>query len=155
MPQAMLIIQSALIALGHPLSTFMGLASSQAEPSSFAWRWPVAFQGVFLAIVLVALPFLPESPRWLMQHDRVEEATSVLARLEGKGIGPDHPTVVRQSEEIMASVQKEAALGQASWREVFTEGKNRNISRVLLGAGPYMWVNDLEKVSSLLRFETG
>ena len=88
--------------------------------------------------ILAALPLLPESPRWLVQHDRLEEATDVLARLEGKSIGPDNPNVMRQSEDILASVQQEAALGQASWGEVFTEGKNRNISRVLLGAGPYM-----------------
>ena len=116
----------------------MGLASSHAEPSSFAWRWPIAFQGVFLVMILVALPVLPESPRWLVQHDRIDEATNVLARLEGKGIGREHPSVVRQSQDILASVRQEAALGQASWGEVFTEGKNRNISRVLLGAGPYM-----------------
>ena len=116
----------------------MGLASSYAEPSSFAWRWPIAFQGVFLVMILVALPVLPESPRWLVQHDRIEEATNALARLEGRGIGHEHPSVVRQSEAILASVRQEAALGQASWGEVFTEGKNRNISRVLLGAGPYM-----------------
>ena len=73
-----------------------------------------------------------------MQHDRLEEAVDVIAKLEGAGIGHDHPNVVRQSEEIVASVQQEAALGEASWAEVFTEGKNRNLSRVLLGAGPYM-----------------
>ena len=130
----------------------MGLASSQAEPSSFAWRWPIAFQGVFLVLILIALPILPESPRWLVQHDRVEEATNVLARLEGQDLGPAHPKVVRQREEILASVKQEAALGQASWGEVFTEGKNRNISRVLLGAGPYMYVLALpcrHRVSSL------
>ena len=78
----MLIIQSALIALGHPLSTFMGLASSQADPSSFAWRWPIAFQGFFLIIILFMLPMLPESPRWLVQKDRLDEAVHVFARLE-------------------------------------------------------------------------
>ena len=118
----------------------MGLASSQAEPSSFAWRWPIAFQGVFLVTILIALPMLPESPRWLAQHDRLEEAASVFARLEGKGVSIEHPSVVHQRDEVKASVQQERLLGSASWGEVFTEGKNRNISRVLLGAGPYMCV---------------
>ena len=136
--QALLIIQSALIAFGHPLSTFMGLASSQAEPSSFAWRWPNGFQGVFLIIILVALPFLPESPRWLAQQDRLDEAAIVFARLEGKGVNTEHPNVKRQRDEVEASVQQELLLGSASWAEVFTEGKNRNISRVLLGTGPYL-----------------
>lgn len=116
----------------------MGLASKQADPSSFAWRWPIAFQGFFLIIILLALPLLPESPRWLVQHDRLDEAVDVWARLEGKGVSIDHPNVIRQRDEVHASVQQEQRLGTATWGEVFTEGPNRNISRVLLGAGPYM-----------------
>ena len=134
----MLIIQSALIALGFPISTFMGLASSQADPSSFAWRWPIAFQGFFLIIILIMLPFLPESPRWLISHDRIEEATEVFAALEGKTATVTDEVVLRQRDMVVASVQHERELGEASWGEVFTEGKPRNLSRVLLGAGPYM-----------------
>ena len=119
----------------------MGLASSQAEPSSFAWRWPIAFQGVFLILILVALPLLPESPRWLAQQDRLEEAAIVFARLEGRGVSIEHPNVQRQRDEVQTSVQQELLLGSASWGEVFTEGKTRNISRVLLGTGPYLYVS--------------
>ena len=134
----MLVIQSALIALGFPISTFMGLASSQADPSSFAWRWPIAFQGFFLIIILCVLPFLPESPRWLISHGRVEEATEVFAALEGKTATINDSRVLRERDMVVASVNREKELGEASWAEVFTEGPNRNISRVLLGAGPYM-----------------
>lgn len=133
---AMLIIQSALIALGHPVSTFMGLASRQAEPSSFGWRWPIAFQGVFMVLILLGLPFLPESPRWLVHKGRIEEATSVFAILSGNSV--DDPQTLLERDEIVASVEEEKKLGEATWGEVFTEGPNRNISRVLLGAGPYM-----------------
>ncbi|KAL8941026.1 MAG: hypothetical protein Q9211_001992 [Gyalolechia sp. 1 TL-2023] len=148
---AMLIIQSALIALGHPLSTFMGLASRQAEPSSFGWRWPIAFQGVFLVAILLGLPFLPESPRWLLQHGRIEEATEVFAHLGGKDTTIDDPKILAERDEVIASVEEEKRLGQASWGEVFTEGPNRNISRVLLGAGPYMF-NQWSGINSLAYF---
>ncbi|KAI9699651.1 MAG: hypothetical protein M1836_002685 [Candelina mexicana] len=137
---ALLVIQSALIAFGHPLSTAMGLASSQAEPSTFAWRWPIAVQGIFVVAILCILPFLPESPRWLVQHDRVEEATEIIARLEGSHASITDRDVVRDRDAIVASVEQERAVGEASWAEVFTEGKMRNLSRVLLGAGPYMYV---------------
>ena len=116
----------------------MGLASRQAEPSSFGWRWPIAFQGVFLLLILICLPFLPESPRWLVQHDRHDEATDCFARLGGKGCTVTDPQILHERDEVIRSVQEERKLGQATWGEVFTEGKNRNISRVLLGAGPYM-----------------
>ena len=125
----------------------MGLASSQAEPSSFAWRWPIAFQGIFLIVILCALPFLPESPRWLAQHDKLDQAVSVFAKLEGNGVNIEHPSVIRQRDEVKASVQQELLQGSASWAEVFTEGKNRNISRVLLGAGPYLYIPPLLQAS--------
>ena len=118
----------------------MGLASSQADPSSFAWRWPIAFQGFFLILILLGLPFLPESPRWLISHDRVGEATEVFARLESKSATINDEKILKERDLVVASVQQERELGKASWAEVFTEGKNRNISRVLLGVGPYMYV---------------
>lgn len=118
----------------------MGLASRQAEPSSFGWRWPIAFQGVFLVAILLCLPFLPESPRWLIQHGRIEEATQVFAHLGGKDTSINDPKILAERDDVITSVEEEKRLGQATWGEVFTEGPNRNISRVLLGAGPYMCV---------------
>ena len=150
----MLVIQSALIALGHPLSTFMGLASSQTEPSEFSWRWPVAFQGVFCVIVLVVLPFLPESPRWLLSHDRADEAQKVFARLAGKkGLPSDHPHVTQQLSEVKRNIDEERAIGEATWTEIFTEGKYRNLSRVLLGAGPYL-MNQWSGINCLVSHPT-
>jgi len=134
--QALLIIQSAFIALGYPLSTAMGLAARQAEPSSFAWRWPIAFQGIFLILIFISLPFLPESPRWLIQQGRIREATEVFARLESSNV--DDPKVITERDMVAAAIKEEHDQGHASWAEVFTEGKERTISRVLLGAGPYL-----------------
>ena len=73
-----------------------------------------------------------------MQHGRLDEATDVFARLGGKNTTIDDPVILSERDDIIASVEEERKLGQASWGEVFTEGKNRNLSRVLLGAGPYM-----------------
>ncbi len=138
----------------------MGLASRQAEPSSFGWRWPIAFQGVFIVLILLALPFLPESPRWLVQHGRLEEAADVFARFGGRNAMISDLDIVKERDEVVASVEEERKLGQASWAEVFTEGKNRNISRVLLGAGPYMykqtsiliyWLKYCSQVQSMVR----
>ena len=73
-----------------------------------------------------------------MQHGRLDEATNVFALLGGKHATINDAAILNERDDIIASVEEERKLGQASWAEVFTEGKNRNLSRVLLGAGPYM-----------------
>ena len=116
----------------------MGLAGHSAEPSSFAWRWPIAFQAIFIFMILMSLPFLPESPRWLLQHGKYEEATEVFAIFQNSNTAPSNPGALEECNEVMASIEEERHLGQASWKELFMEGKERNLSRVLLGAGAYL-----------------
>lgn len=63
-------------------------ASAGASTESFwfgyeAWRWMYWMQAVPAAVFLVALLFIPESPRYLVAKGRTEEATHVLTRLFG------------------------------------------------------------------------
>lgn len=48
-----------------------------------AWRWMYLAQAVPAAVFLVALFFIPESPRYLVSRGRVDEARKVLSNLFG------------------------------------------------------------------------
>ncbi|RZA36356.1 MAG: MFS transporter [Lysobacteraceae bacterium] len=48
-----------------------------------AWRWMFWIEIVPAAVFLVALLFIPESPRYLMVKDRIADAEQVLTRLYG------------------------------------------------------------------------
>lgn len=48
-----------------------------------AWRWMYLMQAVPAAVFLVALLFIPESPRYLVSKGRDDEARGVLTRLFG------------------------------------------------------------------------
>jgi SP family sugar:H+ symporter-like MFS transporter len=48
-----------------------------------AWRWMFWMQFIPAAAYLIALFFIPESPRFLVLRGRREEARAVLARLFG------------------------------------------------------------------------
>lgn len=45
------------------------------------WRMVVIFQIMVPIIIMVALPFQPESPRWYVKKNRVEEARSTLRKI--------------------------------------------------------------------------
>lgn len=48
-----------------------------------AWRWMYWMQAVPAAVFLVALLFIPESPRYLVSKGRIDEAKAVLGKLFG------------------------------------------------------------------------
>jgi hypothetical protein len=53
--------------------------------SSWAWRLPTVVQCIIPAVVMCIIMFLPETPRWLISKDRIEEATAVMAKYHGDG----------------------------------------------------------------------
>ncbi len=66
-----------------------------------AWRWMYWMQAIPAAVFLVALTFIPESPRFLVQKGRLDEARVVLTRLFG-------PSAAQQKlGEIAASFDKD------------------------------------------------
>ncbi|KAF9771622.1 hypothetical protein IL306_010732 [Fusarium sp. DS 682] len=101
---------------------------------AIAWRFPLAFQFVFIFAMFATVPWLPESPRWLLYHGHDAEALQVLACLENKS--EDDTTVVAMKEEIVYSVKYEKE-HQIRWRDLFrsTSGATKPLRRLLLGAG--------------------
>lgn len=133
---ALLVVQSALIIIGVAIASWLCFATLYAN-SSLQWRFPIACQILFSMLVLCCCPFLPETPRWLAKHGKVEEARHTISRLLNKS--DDDPEVKGQLNEILEAINAENEDGEPSWAETFSNAtKSRNLHRVLLGMGPYM-----------------
>ena len=74
------------------------------------WRWMLGIETLPAVAYLLALSFVPESPRWLAMRGRDAEAMEILARVAGDGGAAD---VLR---EVKDGIAAEAKLGRASWR---------------------------------------
>lgn len=98
--------------------------------SSFQWRFPLAFQAVFAILLVLQVIGLPETPRWLVQHDRYEEARDVVAALDGKPI--DHADVNRIILDIRVGLEEEQKGGSFRFKELFSWGETQNFRRLLL-----------------------
>ncbi|KNG85303.1 MFS sugar transporter [Aspergillus nomiae NRRL 13137] len=100
-----------------------------------AWRLPIALQLVLVIMLFLTVPWLPESPRWLIAHDRHDEAAEVLACIEGMSI--DDPYITTQHNEIKFSIQYERD-NAVRWRDLLLRRQSdgtKTLRRLLLGAG--------------------
>lgn len=92
----MVSMHGIMFAVGYSLAAWIGFGcyfiSASGSPSSFPWRFPLAFQGVPALLLLVGSPWLPFSPRWLLQQNRPEEAHSVIRKLHHTRHDP-HETI--------------------------------------------------------------
>lgn len=96
------------------------------------WRFPVAFQALFSAVILFMVQILPESPRWLEYHGHSEESRTVIARLAGIDLPLTDVRVETLHREIQIAVITETEAGKLGFREMFSGGDLQNGRRILL-----------------------
>ncbi|CAK7212218.1 hypothetical protein SCUCBS95973_001380 [Sporothrix curviconia] len=85
---------------------------------SMGWRVSLAVQFVPAVIFMAGLPFLPETPRWLVEHDYPERAHAVLLYLR-EGLCSDDETR-HELDEICADVAEFRASG-LNWTSLFRD----------------------------------
>ncbi|KAI1308270.1 MFS sugar transporter-like protein [Xylaria venustula] len=112
------------------------------------WRIPLGIQLV-PAVVLAALILLfPESPRWLIDHNRVDEGLATLARLHAGGDIHD-PWVRAEFAQIQESIAEEHEQEAKSYIELF---KNRSAFRRLFLACSIQAATQITGVSAIQYF---
>jgi len=76
--------------------------------SDLSWRLPLIFQAVPSMIVICAVWFLPESPRWLLANGYEKEAHAFLTKYHGNG-DPDNVLVQLEWEEFERNIAIDAS----------------------------------------------
>lgn len=99
-----------------------------------AWRLPIAFQMIFALMVIVLVFALPESPRWLFNHQKEEEAVAVLCAVYDKE--PTDPYVLEEKTAITQAIELEvSAHASKSFLSIFRNDSVKTGYRVLLAWG--------------------
>ena len=76
---------------GAILGSFASLIFLNAFAENVGWRLAFLMGPVLALVVIVVARTLPESPRWLLTHGRVEEAEAELAKIEAAQGRPLEP----------------------------------------------------------------
>lgn len=86
------------------------------------------------ALTLVVLPFVPESPRWLIYENRKEEALAILVKYHGSG-DPNSPIVTVQYREICSSLDHEKETQTVGFKALISTRANRWRFGIVAGIG--------------------
>jgi sugar porter (SP) family MFS transporter len=95
-----------------------------------SWRWMFAVAALPALFLLVAMFFVPESPRWLMEKGREQEARKVLERAAG--------TV--EARVAIGSLRETIQLESGTIGELFQPGIRKALGIALVLAVMQQWV---------------
>jgi MFS family permease len=103
-----------------------------------SYRVPMAIQWVWAAILGVGLFLLPESPRYYVKRNRLDDAARSLSILRGQPIGSQY--IVDELAELVANHRLEMEHMRAGWADCFSGGwrPDSNLRRVILGMAMQM-----------------
>src|SRR3569833_1464953 len=126
----LVVLGSVCNTVGFCLSNWINYAL-YSNHGPFQWRFPLGFQLVFPLIVVLFLPFVVESPRWLLLRNREADALAALASLHGV-VDLDNKALNDDLKAIVKTIQAERRQ-RAPWRDVllFRDG-TQNLRRLLL-----------------------
>lgn len=111
-----------MIVLGQLTATLITFGTQHIRDAR-GWHIPIGLQLLMPSLILALLPFLPESPRWLLSRGRRGDAVGSLRRLRG-GVGEGE--VEMEIEAIVFADERDGKHGskgrdRAGWAEVFNE----------------------------------
>ncbi|KAK5627614.1 hypothetical protein RRF57_003329 [Xylaria bambusicola] len=110
--------------LGYALSNWLDLGFYFIPHSSLEWRLPLAASLALTLIVIVAIFFLPESPRFLVSVGKAQQATYNLAAL--RNLPENDQTIQTEIAQIESAIEG-VAVQKASLMEMFSKDDNERM----------------------------
>lgn len=125
-------LNGVMILLGYSLSSYMGLAFFHASNPTVQWRTPLGLALIPPTLMLLLLPILPESPRWLLMQDRFEDAEKIVEKLHR---GRAQTDAARTEFALMRAQVEQDKTMDSSCKVLFTRPsyRKRAIIAMLIG----------------------
>lgn len=115
-------LQQLMLGVGSLVASWIswGTFINFADDDSRQWRVSLGIQMVPAVFLAALILLFPESPRWLIDHGRLDEGLATLARLHARGDTSD-AWVQAEYEQITVSIAQEHEAEAKSYKELFTD----------------------------------
>ncbi|GAW03554.1 sugar transporter [Lentinula edodes] len=117
--------------LGSVIAAWVNFGCVGFITSSWSWRIPYIIQVPFALYILIAVQFVPETPRFLLAKGRDAEAYAFLVEYHGNG-DVDDPLVRFEFKEMKEAILAEQAAKAEKWSTILK--KRSNLHRLGLAA---------------------
>ncbi|KII95906.1 hypothetical protein PLICRDRAFT_150906 [Plicaturopsis crispa FD-325 SS-3] len=114
--------------IGSIVVAWLTFGTSFMSGSDWAWRIPCIGQAVPAFLLLCVVYWLPESPRWLVRHNRADEALALLAKLHANGDVNDELVQFEFAEIVEALKAEDSIVSKgyiSDWLELVRTPGNR------------------------------
>ena len=108
--------------------------------NSVQWRVPLGLCFAWSLFMIGGMLFVPESPRYLAEVGRFEEAKRSIS-ISNK-VPVEDPAVTAELEILQAAIEAERLAGNASWAEIFSP-KVKVVQRLIMG----MMIQSLQQLT--------
>ncbi|KUI61603.1 High-affinity glucose transporter [Cytospora mali] len=119
-------LQQTMLGIGSLAASWIGYGCYTRwylTGNSAQWRIPLGLQILPALGLAICAMLLPESPRWLIDHDQSDKALQTLAQLHSNG-DIDDPYVQAEYEIITAQILDEHENAAKSFKELFKDRAN-------------------------------
>ena len=123
------VLDGCFISLGYLLEAWINLGFYEQNNLPLQWRIPLAIPTVISLIPMAVVFVIPESPRWLVNKGRVEEARRSLSAF--KGLSLEDPAVTAEISGIELALEETKGTA-VKLSDIFTNGKDRLFYRFSL-----------------------
>lgn len=115
-------LQQLMLGVGSLVASWIswGTYINFGPTDSRQWRISLGIQMVPAVFLAALILLFPESPRWLIDHGRLDEGLQTLARLHSRGDVND-AWVQTEYEQITTSIAHEHEAEAKSYTELFTD----------------------------------
>jgi MFS family permease len=115
-------LQQLMLGVGSLVAAWIswGTYINFADDDSRQWRISLGIQMVPAVFLAALILLFPESPRWLIDHGRLDDGLQTLARLHSGGDIND-PWVQTEFDQIQTSIASEHEAEAKSYTELFTD----------------------------------
>ncbi|CUA70517.1 Sugar transport protein 4 [Rhizoctonia solani] len=127
---------------GYASSVWIDYFSSFLE-DDWSWRLPLLMQCVIGGILAMGSLLLPETPRWLIDHDFLDEGRRVISDLHGADL--DDVKVVAEFDEIREMVEKDRLVGDRSYVAMWRRYRQRVL--IAMSSQAFAQLNGINVIS--------